>query len=307
VATNWGSVALLDPGYYLLYYPFALRVDTQGRPRIAYYRADSSNNILHYAWSNSNALTVTGWLSYTLNYSSTTYDAAVDLALDIQSRPRVTFATDKLDLSYLTCTANCESASPTWQQQYIETGDDLNVSYPIPTNPACLSSSWIIPGYPSLALDTADNPNVSYFVRHGQLCQDSQGHLQILYDAKGIRFARPGGSSTPTAPSSVTINGPIIGTVNISNIFTATVTPITVTTPITYVWQATGLTAQTHTGRGASDTATFTWPAGATGQKTITVSASNAVGTASKNSFITIYDKPIQFNHWVYLPVVMRP
>jgi hypothetical protein len=254
VAANWGSVGLFDPGYYSSWdNGYTLRRDAQGRPRIAYYRADSNNNVLHYAWSNSNALTVTGWFSYTLNYPSNRDDWAVDLALDSQGRPRVTFASDKLDLSYLTCSANCESATPTWQQQY----------------------------------------------------KDSQGNPQILYDAKGIRFARPGGAVTPTAPGSVALSGPTIGVVNISSTFTATVSPITATTPITYVWQATGLTTQTHTGRGTSDIASFTWPSGATGQKTITVSASNAVGAVSKSTLITIYDKPIQFNHWVYLPIVI--
>ena len=304
VAANWGSVALFDMGY-TYYYGYALRLDAQGRPRIAYYRADSSNNVLHYAWSNANALTVTGWLSYTLNYPSNSTEWTVDLALDSQGRPRVTFATDELDLRYVTCTANCESASPTWQQQYIETSDDLNVSYPI-SNPGCIAPTWMIVGYPSLALDTADNPNVSYFAKHGQLCYDSQGNLRILYDAKGIRFARPGGSSTPTTPGNVTINGPTIGAVGISYTFTATVSPITVTTPITYVWQATGQTAQTHTGRGTSDTATFTWPSGATGIKTITVSATNVAGTISRSSSIAIYAEPIQFDHWVYMPVVIK-
>jgi len=303
-AANWGSVALFDVGYYFDY-DFALRLDAQGHPRIAYYLADGNNNVLYYAWSNANSLTVTGWSSYSLNYP-TNDELSLDLALDSQGRPRVVFATDELDLSYLTCTANCESASPTWQQQFIETGDDLDVSYPI-SNPGCIAPTWMIVGYPSLALDTADNPNVSYFAKHGQLCYDSQGNLRILYDAKGIRFARPGGSSTPTTPGNVTINGPTIGAVGISYTFTATVSPITVTTPITYAWQATGQTAQTHTGRGTNDTATFTWPSGATGLKTITVSASNAVGTASKNSFIMIYNEPIVFDHWVYLPVVKRP
>ncbi len=50
-------------------YDFALRVDAQGHPRIAYYLKDSSNNVLlYYAWSNANSLTVTGWSSYTVNY-----------------------------------------------------------------------------------------------------------------------------------------------------------------------------------------------------------------------------------------------
>jgi hypothetical protein len=177
-AANWGSVALFEVGYYFDY-DFALRLDAGGHPRIAYYRKDSSNNVLlSYGWSNTNSLTVTGWFSYSLNYP-TNDELSLDLALDSQDRPRVVFATDKLDLSYLACTANCESTSSTWQQQYIETGDELNASYPIAQIPTCTPPTWMISGYPSLALDTADNPHVSYFVKHGQLCKDSQGHYQI--------------------------------------------------------------------------------------------------------------------------------
>jgi hypothetical protein len=194
-AANWGSVALFDVGYYFNY-DFSLRVDAQGHPRIAYYLMDNSDNVLlYYAWSNANSLTITGWNSYSLNYP-TNDELSVDLAIDSQGRPEVVFATDTLDLSYLTCTANCETTNPTWQQQYIEMSDDLNISYPIPTNPACESSTWMIIGYPSLALDAANNPNVSYWARHGQFC-DYQGHLQIWYDAESIRFAMPGGM-TPT-------------------------------------------------------------------------------------------------------------
>jgi len=305
-AANWGSVALFDVGYFFDY-DFALRLDAGGHPRIAYYLKDSSNNVLlYYAWSNANSLTVTGWSSYSLNYP-TNDELSLDLALDSQGRPSVVFATDELDLSYVMCTTNCETASPTWQQQYIETGDELNASDPIAQIPSCSPPTWMVAGYPSLALDAADNPHVSYYVKHGQLCEYPPGHYQIHYNAKGIRFARPGGSSTPTAPGNVTLTGPTIGAVGISYAFTATVSPIAVTTPITYVWQATGQTAQTHTGRGASDTASFTWPSGATGLKTVTVSASNAISTISKNSFIMIYNEPIVFDHWVYLPVVNRP
>ena len=305
-AANWGSVGLFEPIYYLVDYSYVLRVDAQGRPRIAYYAENVNRNVLYYAWSNSSPLTAGGWLSYTLNYPPDSDNGSLDLALDSQGRPRVVFATDKLDLSYLACTANCESTGSTWQQQYVETGAELDASYPIAQIPTCSPPVWMVEGYPSLALDAADNPHVSYFVKHGQLCQDSQGHYQILYNAKGIRFARPGGSSTPTSPASVGLNGPAIGVVGNSYTFTATVSPITATQPITYVWQATGQTAQTHTGRGASDTATFIWPSGAAGVKTITVSASNKAGTAHGNNNILISATPIVFNQWAYLPAVLR-
>jgi hypothetical protein len=127
-----------------------------------------------------------------------------------------------------------------------------------------------------------------------------------VFNASSIRFARSGGSSTPTAPGSVIPTGPALGVINVSYTFTATVSPIGTTQPITYVWQATGLPTQTHTGRGGSDTATFTWPSGATGLKTITVSASNKAGTAHGSNSILISATPIVFNHWVHLPAVRR-
>jgi hypothetical protein len=302
-AANWGSVALpISIPYLGAYDGFALRADAQGRPRIAYYDgADSS--VLYYAWSNASPLTAANWHSYTLNYPGNSDFWSVDLALDSQGRPAIAFATDELDLSYITCTANCETNSPTWQQQIIETGADLEAAYPIPPSPGCSAPTWMVNGYPSLALDAADNLSVSYWVRHGQFCN---GGSQIVFNASSIRFARSGGSSTPTAPGSVIPTGPALGVINVSYTFTATVSPITATTPITYVWQATGLPTQTHTGRGGSDTATFTWPSGATGLKTITVSASNKAGTAHGNRSILISATPIVFNHWVHLPAVRR-
>ncbi|MCX6034772.1 MAG: hypothetical protein NTV38_07325 [Chloroflexi bacterium] len=42
---------------YLIEYGFALRVDTQGRPRIAYYEENVNHNVLYYAWSNALPLT----------------------------------------------------------------------------------------------------------------------------------------------------------------------------------------------------------------------------------------------------------
>jgi hypothetical protein len=198
-AASWGSVGLFAPIYYLAEYPFALRVDAQGSPRIAYYDGDADNNVLFYAWPIASPLTVGGWSSYTLNYPTNDY-WSLDLALDSQGRPSVAYPTNIIEdtpdgLSYVTCTANCETASPTWQQQFIETSDDLEASYPIALNPDCVSSSWMVSGLPSLALDAENNPSVSYRVLHMQLCYDWQNHLKILYDAQGIRFATAGGTA----------------------------------------------------------------------------------------------------------------
>jgi len=102
------------------------------------------------------------------------------------------------------------------------------------------------------------------------------------------------------SPTSVAIAGPTTGVVQVEYTFTATVSPMTATLPITYVWQATA-TEQvpvTHAG-GVSDTVTFTWST--SGAQVITVTATNAGGRAANTQVVTI--NPIQK---VYLPVVLH-
>lgn len=100
------------------------------------------------------------------------------------------FASDQYDLRYAECTINCETQDAEWSVQDVETGDELQASDPIPINPGCWASTWWLDGYPSLALDANDIPNISYHAYHVQYCGSSSD-----YDAWGIRFARPGGSS----------------------------------------------------------------------------------------------------------------
>jgi len=83
----------------------------------------------------------------------------------------------------------------------------------------------------------------------------------------------------------VSISGRTSGVVNVSYPFTATVTPLSATTPITYTWQATGQTPVTHTA-GLSDTVAFTWTS--PGAKTIIVTATNAAGMVTNTHIISI-------------------
>ena len=103
-----------------------------------------------------------------------------------------------------------------------------------------------------------------------------------------------------TPPSSVSLGGPATGTAYSTIPFSATVSPGSATTPITYTWQASGQSLVTHTGGGTSDTINFTWST--TGTKAITVTATNALGSATDSRSINI----IVFDHWIYLPTVMR-
>jgi len=108
----------------------------------------------------------------------------------------------------------------------------------------------------------------------------------------------------PTPPSSVSLGGPVTGTAYSNITFNATVSPGSATTPITYTWQATGQALVTHTGGGTSDTIYFIWSM--TGTKAITVTATNALGSATNSRTITIDPSTIVFDHWIYLPTVMR-
>ena len=91
-------------------------------------------------------------------------------------------------------------------------------------------------------------------------------------------------------PTGMTIEGPSTGLIETSYTFTSTVSPITATLPITYVWQANEQSPLTNTG-ALSDAVTFTWHA--TGTQVISVTASNGAGTATGAHAITIYT-PVQ-------------
>ena len=87
---------------------------------------------------------------------------------------------------------------------------------------------------------------------------------------------------------------------SLSLMLNATVSPITATTPITYVWQATQQSAAMHTGGGTSDGVSFTWATA--GTKAITVTASNALGAVTGNHTIDI--SAVRYR--IYLPLVMK-
>jgi plastocyanin len=89
-------------------------------------------------------------------------------------------------------------------------------------------------------------------------------------------------------PVELSVAGPISGAAALAQTFTASVSPITATQPITYIWAATGQTTVTRTDKGLNDTFVFTWPAPAIGPQMITVTAVNSVGSASATHAITI-------------------
>jgi hypothetical protein len=97
------------------------------------------------------------------------------------------------------------------------------------------------------------------------------------------------------------ISGPTKGLVQSGISFAVLANPITVTLPITYVWQATRQTPVVKTGDLVNNT-TFTW--NTTGTQTITVTAFSAAGSIGQSnhavSIVPVTDR-------VFLPLVSRP
>jgi hypothetical protein len=171
---NWiGSVLYdLDSGF-----DFTLRLDSAGRPRIALYAGSTGSGQLYYAWCNIDCTFDTNWSRFSLKLPED-YGGDVDLALDSQNRPRMSYhAADNLvdeRLAFSWCNTNCQTATPSWQSTSVETSDQLNTRVPIPPSSGCSIATWSEIGwYSALALDPLGNPRISYNTTHlqGGTCQ----------------------------------------------------------------------------------------------------------------------------------------
>jgi hypothetical protein len=83
----------------------------------------------------------------------------------------------------------------------------------------------------------------------------------------------------PVMPLSVTINGPVEGGIDRDLRFVASVTPISVTVPLTYSWQAIGQSPVISTSSSLTDSVTFNWDS--PGPKLIMVTVENEVGAVA--------------------------
>jgi plastocyanin len=101
-------------------------------------------------------------------------------------------------------------------------------------------------------------------------------------------------------PAGVDITGPSAGEHGNLYAFTAAVNPITTTLPITFSWEATNQLPVTQVNTAVSDTQVFSWTSSMTGAQWITVTASNAAGSALDTHVIIIDPRS------VYLPLIQR-
>jgi TM2 domain-containing membrane protein YozV len=91
--------------------------------------------------------------------------------------------------------------------------------------------------------------------------------------------------NTAVSLQTLTLSGPITGSINQTLTFTASVQPESAAQPITYIWQPSGQPPITHTS-GLSDVLELAWNTAQT--VTITLTAQNAINTLTATHIITI-------------------
>jgi len=149
-----------------------------------------------------------------------------------------------------------------------------------------------------------DAPRGNIHLSDGSPCIDSGDNAAVAVSIDFERDDRPlDGDHDGTATvdmgadeyrivplADLAITGPTTGSVHVGYAFTAVVSPITATQPITYTWQATDQSPVIHTG-SLSDTTVFTWAG--PGTQAITVTAANIGGPVSDTHTVTVYT-PVQ-------------
>jgi hypothetical protein len=168
VSQNWSRLKIAGGVGNISNLPtYSLRLDAQGRPRVAFYKAANSDKNMYYAWANANYASPASWTIDSLPLPPAT-DRTLDMAIDSQGNQHIVYADENFDLSYIRCTSNCDTLQSEWYLQSVETGADLDDSDYLPPDDGFWGSGWWVDGYPSLALDKNDSPRISYYVRNVQ-------------------------------------------------------------------------------------------------------------------------------------------
>jgi hypothetical protein len=185
-----------------------------------------------------------------------------------------------------------ESTTPADGASDVPVDQDLQIVFSKPMSPATVLLGG--EGTTSLTFTptwSADNTVLSYAhpnFDYGQTLTFTISGQDELGNPLGLGLVPSTWSFATTPPvgvETVAIAGPARGAINTPYTFSAAVSPITASLPITYVWQATGQAPVAHTG-GLSDMVTFTWHT--LGTQVITVTATNVGGTVTGTHVVTI-------------------
>lgn len=153
---------------------FSLRLDGQGRPRLAFYsgayNADPSpfaNDQLYYLWCDEGCAQGEDptWHGVTIGLPTLSgHDVA--LALDDQGRPYMVYSDSNQGLGYSWCTQDCASTGAVWNHSVAESSASLSDNYEVLPIRRCTVSTWFTGVRPSLALDAQGNLRIAYDAQH---------------------------------------------------------------------------------------------------------------------------------------------
>jgi hypothetical protein len=153
---------------------FSLRLDGQGRPRLALYsgpyNTDPSpfaDDQLYYLWCDEGCAEGEDptWHGVAIGLPTLSgHDVA--LALDGQGRPRMVYSDSNQGLGYSWCNQNCASTGAVWNHAVAESSASLSNDYQVLPIRRCTVSTWFTGVRPNLALDAQGNLRIVYDAQH---------------------------------------------------------------------------------------------------------------------------------------------
>lgn len=197
---NWAGVALLAVNDNLVNEPFALDLDSQDRPRIAFYYAAGGAHTLSYAWCDSSCTTPASgtWHAFDTGLPAYSGYKGVALELDASDVPHLAYggspdgvSDDTADVAV--CIQNCTS-SPVWQWRAVAAREDIPYQPPDPCGTGL--SQWQIGTSPDLAL-AASGPAHAVFGTYAYFAcitgHDNEGNPIYTVDAYNgpVGYAEP--------------------------------------------------------------------------------------------------------------------
>jgi hypothetical protein len=196
-ADNWSWTQITSTSYYETM-TFSLRVDAQGRPRIALYSGPYNQSpspfddeLLYYLWCDQecNAGLDGKWHAMSIGLPALSgHD--VDLALDGQGRPRLVYSDNQQGLGYSWCNENCASLEAVWRHDVAETSVSLSDNYEVLPIRRCTVSTWFTGVRPTLALDAQGNLRIGYDAQHYWYGTETVGGVIKTCNFKDINVTR---------------------------------------------------------------------------------------------------------------------
>ncbi len=185
-AANWYLVPLADGGFGGDQMQ-VLRLDSDDRPRLAFYQASldgGGGEILYYLACDASCLDAGNWSGVGVGLAPGDGKSA-DLALDDQGRPRIVYqVTGGAGLGLGRCNEQCESANALWTHELAEPSSRLDAEWPILPPPGCAASAWVGGYRPTLALGRTGGVHVGYDAEHlggGGSCNVDADFLTVRY------------------------------------------------------------------------------------------------------------------------------